>query len=235
MKRFIMVIVCLMTIVLSVNAQYRIDDEQKSEAYEIDENIYCKFKNMDKGKFVLLVYGGHTNYNVDRHGAWFYEIDNNEIMDFILFLKKIETTLKRYEDIALNNNVHYFEKELDISYAANIIYLEDFRYYNYFSIEKESIPCILKSVFHLSNDESNIEITPKKFISYLKKKDKYFTINCMAMSFSSHKLEILIKQLKNIEEKVLFKYNVLVQIKKEKQKRHEAELREKKRIEDLFN
>ena len=234
MKRFIMAIVCLMTMVMSVNAQYRIDDEHKSEAYEIDENIYCKFKNMDKGKFALLVHGGYTNYNFDRHGAWFYEIDNNEIMDFILFLKKIETTLKRYEDIALNNNVHYFEKELDISYAANIIYLEDFSYYNSFSIKKESIPCILKSVFHLSNDESSIEITPKKFISYLEKKD-YIKINCIARRFPSHKLEILIKQLKNIEEKVLFKYNALVQIKKEKQKRHEAELREKKRIEDLFN
>ena len=235
MKRFIMAIVCLMTMVLSVNAQYRIiGDEPKSSVYHIDEDIYCKFKNMNKGKFVLLICGGDTHDNY-TYGAWFYEIENNEIENFVTFLKKVEIKLKQYENIALSNDVYDFEKELDLSYMINVIYLENFHYQNIFILEKESVPCKLKSIFHVSRYKSGIEITPKRFVSYLEKKDKYNKINCTNRFFSLHGLGVLIKQLENIEEKVLLKNSEIIKIKKEKQERREAKLREKKKIEDLFN
>lgn len=222
MKRFIMAIVCLMAIVLSANAHNDLD-----KAYQIDD-----YMSYNLSTEVLYIQQGISAKYKYCYG-WGYALRKDQINSFVSFLKEVNAIFMHYEKIAQDNNVTNFTKKINSSYSKIKIYerMNYMKQGNIFSFHSYT-PTLFDSKLELHfevNPIGECSLTFKSIFYPYNKTDHHYVY------FSNHKeIDELIKKLNNIDEKIFELKVELIERKRKEQERRDTELKEKKRIDNLF-
>lgn len=126
MKKFIMALVCLMTMVLSVNAEKKVSEYSQSyfgKCFDIEASA------VKNGSFTFFINCLSAEDNsTDRCG---FTLESDRVEDFINTIKSVKEKFVEWEKTARDNNITDFDKHFDVKFKSVIGYFQYGKSYHF--------------------------------------------------------------------------------------------------------
>lgn len=194
MKKILMLI-CLMAMVLSANAQNEIKYKDLVQL-DFKFNIFGKYENSELSTLILK--GGGSSNPYDYY--WYYVLPVDSIEGFVSYLKKVKEEFVLFEKYAENNEIWLSKTQIKIPYSLCVGFFRE----RYIDVSNSIISkqkyfechpnCNVETIFKVEKGVCSFNILP---VMENNVKDYYQPI-MLGHSMSLLVLDILIGKLERI-------------------------------------